>query len=74
MALIDRFRLDDEVILKQKCPFCDRLSPTRNALVGHLIVNHTESGLGDIDSTVAWAKMMADEAEFRYVPRRQVRD
>lgn len=60
-------------ILKWKCPFCDRLLPTMNAVVGHILLDHTaEKEISDLRESNEWAKMMASEAEPRQVPRRQI--
>ena len=72
MPLIDRFRLDDVEELKWKCPFCDRLLPTMNAVVGHILFDHTaEKETSDLVEAVDWAKMMADMAEPYWVLRKQ---
>ena len=72
MPLIDRFRLDDVEELKWKCPFCDRLLPTMNTVVGHILLDHTaEKETSDLVEAVDWAKMMADMAEPYWVPRKQ---
>lgn len=75
MSLLDRFRLDSIPILKWKCPFCNRLSPTQNAVVGHILLDHTAGQkVSDLGETVKWARMMANEAEPRWVERRQIYD
>ena len=72
MPLIDRFKLDDVEELKWKCPFCGRLLPTMNAVVGHIFLDHT-AGMeaSDLVEIYDWAEMMADVAEPYWVPRKQ---
>ena len=70
MPLIDRFRLDDVYETKWKCPLCNRLLPTMNAVVGHLMLDHTSPN-GNLEEDLAWAKLMAESAEPVWVPRKQ---
>jgi len=74
MPLIDRFRLDDTIILKWKCPLCDRLYPTWNSLIGHLATDHAKGKWKTPQEALKWARLMATMAEPRYVPRKQRTD
>ena len=74
MPLIDRFRLDDTEIYKWKCPLCTRLCPTHQSLIGHLISDHAEGKWASPKEVLNWANLIADMAEIKTVPRKQIYD